>query len=80
MYRLKELLKNGGCLPSRLVERQPTIGIGADGIFLMNCPFFSLMKKTVPQASCPRVCLNRGGCLLSRLVEMQPTIGLGADE
>ena len=79
VYRLKELLKNGGCLLSRLVERQPTIGIGADGMSLETCPLPPINQKTVPQASCPRVCPNRGDCLPSRLVERQPTIGLGAD-
>ena len=73
VYHLKELLKKRGCLPSRLVERQPTIGLGAIGMFLMNCPFFSLMKKAVPQASCPRNGSKNGGCLLSRLVDS--TIG-----
>ena len=45
-----------------------------------DLPLPPINPKTVPQASCPRVCPNRGGCLPSRLVERQPTIGLGADE
>ena len=53
MYRLKELLKKRGCLPSRLVERQPTIGIGADGMSLATCPLPPINGKNRPSSFMP---------------------------
>ena len=42
-------------LPSRLVEMQPTIGLGADGMFLATCPCLPLTKK-------PSLMLHARGC------------------